>query len=152
MVEEMNRNLAIAITGIVVFAVVVASVLILTTWRIATHGRIKALGLEVFADPECSLIVSEINWGTIPQGGKSEVTLYLRPKGTVPCNFSMSTENYDPIEAQHFLTLTWNYNNATIQPNEVVEILFTLNASTDTWGIYDFSFDITLFAHETEGS
>lgn len=144
----MDRKTATIIASIVVVAVVVATVLIMSSWRIHTHGRIKALGLEVFADAECTLTVSEIDWGTIPQGGTSSVTLYLRPKGTVPCNFSVATELYDPPEAKEFITLTWNYDNRTVQPNEVVAVTLTCHIDTDTWGIYDFAFNVLLYAHE----
>ena len=45
------------------------------------------------------------------------------------------------------LTFSWNYENSTLQPNEVIEVIFSLQVDSEVSGIDSFSFDMILIAN-----
>ena len=143
----MNRKqvAALAITGIVITAVVVG-VIIYYRLRITGTGRITVIGLEAYADAECTKQVSAINWGEISPSGYSQATLYLKSTSNKPVNLTLTTENWSPSVAEQYLTLTWNYAGDVLQPSEVRAVIFTLSVSADVTGVTDFSHDMILTA------
>ena len=137
--------MALAIVGLVVTAVVVAS-LVVYVLRVRGTGRIKVVGLKAYADPEATKEVSAIDWGTIPAGGISQTMLYLKSTSTVPSNLTLTTENWDPSVAEQFMTLTWDYDGTPLQPAEIRAVTFTLRVSEDVVGITEFAFDLVITA------
>jgi hypothetical protein len=57
---------------------------------------------------------------------------------------SISTSNWSPSTASNYITLNWNYNGQTVNPNEYVSVTFTLTVSNSIAGVSSFSFDISL--------
>ena len=53
------------VAGVAIAAVLVAAAVVIYTWRVRTHGRIKAIGVGVYYDAACTQEVSEIDWGTL---------------------------------------------------------------------------------------
>jgi len=140
-----NQILAMAITGLIVTAIVVGAVAYYTL-RIRGTGRIKLIGVKAYSDAELTKEVAAIDWGTIAPGGYSQVTLYLKSTSTAPSNLTLSTEAWEPAVAQNYMTLTWDYDGSTLQPGEVRTVILTLKVSPDISGVIDFAFDIIITA------
>lgn len=133
--------------AVVVAIIVVAGLLIVVYTRIPTRGRIKAIGVKVYAGPDLTTEVSAIDWGTLEPGGGVEAYVWVKSLSNSPANLTIYTENWIPPEAESFLTLSWNIVTPyLIQPDEVVAVTLTLTVSGDIVGIDTFTFDIVIIA------
>ena len=115
-----------------------------TSRTISNSGAVKAIGVGVYWDDECTSPVSSIDWGIIEPGSSKDVACYIRNEGNSASTLSMNTSNWNPSSAKTYITLSWNYGGQSINPNEVVEVTFTLSISASIQGITSFSFDITI--------
>ena len=142
-----NRRLltTVALTAIIITAIVTAAI-VYYSLRIRGYGKIKTVGVDAYADLECTKIVSEINWGTIPAGGSSQTTLYLKNTGNYPINMTINTENWSPAVAADYMALTWDYDGTELAPDEVRGVILTLAVDSNIAGITDFQFDIVIRA------
>ncbi len=143
----MDKKVLTAVAvGALVVAVVVTAVVVYYSLRLRGHGRIITVGVGAFKDPQCTIPVGEVDWGDIPAGGSSQVTLYLKNTGNRNVTLSLSSENWAPSVAQQYLTLSWNYAGQLVQPNQSGPVILTLNASENVTGFTDFAFDIIITA------
>jgi hypothetical protein len=95
------------------------------------------------------------------------VTLYVESISNVQTKLSLQTANWTffnsanevvsgPNETTPYLNLTWNYNNASISPGQIIPITLTLSVTDSPTFINfladnrvtGFSFDITISATE----
>lgn len=111
---------------------------------LTSTGTIETIGVDVYTDFQCNIPLSSIPWGTLEPGESQSVTCYIKNEGDSPSTLSMYTSNWNPSSAEDYLTLSWNYDTTPIDPDEVVQITFTLTVSSDITGITTFSFDITI--------
>jgi len=112
--------------------------------RIVGRGTVKAVGVGVFWDSNCTDTVSFIDWGMVEPGSMNNVTVYVRNEGNVVANISLTTENWNPSNASGYLTLSWNYDGRQLGPQEVIPTILTLTVSASVHGIESFSFDIII--------
>mgnify|MGYP006270735257 FL=1 len=59
--------------------------------RIVGRGTVKAVGVGVFWDSNCTSPVSYIDWGMVEPGSLNNVTLYVRNQGNVVGSISLTT-------------------------------------------------------------
>jgi len=52
-------------------------------------------------------------------------TAYIINKGNTNLTLTMITENWNPINAKDSMNLTWDKENAILQPNNVMLVVFT---------------------------
>lgn len=135
-------------TPVVIIALVIAATLVgalvYFNYKISSTGRIKAIGVAVYADEAGTIPVTSIDWGTIPPGGESIATIYCKNTGNAPITMTMSTDNWNPTTAADYITLSWDYTNQIIAPAAILKVVLTLNVSPSVFGFTDFSFDITI--------
>jgi len=103
------------------------------------------LKLKVYQDAECTVALTEIDWGTLEPGDSENFFAYVKNLGDVPFTMTLSTENWDPTEAATYMTLSWDYANQTIQIDEVLPVTFTLTVHEEAEE-GNFSFDIVITA------
>lgn len=118
-----------------------------TTASFSSAGSIQiqtTTGIGIYSDNECVLDLTSVSWGTLEPGDMKNVTFYLRNEGDSPIIISLETSNWTPALATNYLDLSWNYQNETIDSNEVIQIKITLAVAPNIEGISDFSFDITI--------
>ena len=86
-----------------------------------------------------------------PGQARNSPTIYFRNEGQMPGNLLFSTSNWVlkglqnnslSQEYQRYFTLTWNYDNSTINVTEIRPIIFTLSISSNIRDVATFSFDI----------
>jgi len=121
----------------------VASPLV-TEKSISNAGSVKAIGVGVYWDENCTSEISFIDWGMLEPGLSENVTVHIRNEGNSVASLSMETSNWSPSNASNYITLSWGYSGESIDPDEVVRITFTLSISATIEGITNFSFDITI--------
>jgi len=128
----------------IVALTVLASGLTESSVRIVGRGTVKAVGVGVFWDSNCTTPVSYIDWGMVEPGSLNNVTVYVRNQGNVVASISLATENWNPSTASNYLALSWNYDGRPLNPLQVAQVAMTLNVSSSVQGIESFSFDIII--------
>jgi uncharacterized membrane protein len=69
--------------------------------------------------------------------------------GTVPVTLTLSTQDWNPIEASSYMTLSWDYAGAILNSTETMSTTLTLIVGPDVSGITEFQFNIIITATET---
>lgn len=116
-------------------------------YSIHNHGTITAIGVNVF--DASGMPLTSIEWGLVDPGSSNNFIIKIQNNGTVPATISFQTQDWIPIEASNYLTLSWNYTGAILNPQETIPITLTLNVAESIAGIPEFSFDIIITATET---
>jgi hypothetical protein len=115
---------------------------------ISNVGSVKAIGVGVYWDQNCTSAVSAIDWGILEPGSTKNVTLYIKNEGNTAISLSMTTSNWNPSNAFDYISLNWNYNGRVIKMSQVLQIMLTLSVSASIKGITSFSFDIIIIGSE----
>ncbi len=71
--------------------------------RIVGRGTVKAVGVGVFLDSNCTNPVSFIDFGMVEPGSMNNMTVYVRNEGNVAASISMATENWNLSNASDYL-------------------------------------------------
>jgi len=115
-----------------------------TSRTISNAGTVIAVGVGVYRDNGCTDPLSSVDWGTLEPGSSKKVTCYIRNEGNSVSTLYMYASNWSPSDASGYMSLSWDYGGQSINPDEVVQVTFTLSVSTSIEGITSFSFDITI--------
>jgi hypothetical protein len=118
----------------------------------STISNVGALNLSadigVYWDASFTERTSAIDWGTLDPGATKSFSIYIQNEGNNALTLSMSTSNWSPPTASNYLTMTWNYNGQTINPNEYIHITLTLTISASITGFNNFSFNLNIVGTE----
>ena len=117
---------------------------IVTDKTVSNVGSVKAIGVGVYSDENCTSEVSIIDWRMLEPGSSENVTVYIRNEGNSVASLSMDTSNWSPSNASNYITLSWDYGGVSITPGEVVQVTFSLSVSASIEGVTSFSFDIVI--------
>jgi hypothetical protein len=151
----LGRNeftVAVATLMLVLYASALSAVAqVASSWvrdrTISNVGSVKAIGVGVYWDPNCTDVVSAFDWGILEPGSTKNVTVCIRNEGNFVISLSLTTSNWSPSNASNYITLSWDYDGRSINPSEVVKVIFTLAVSASIEGITSFSFDITIIGN-----
>jgi hypothetical protein len=117
----------LAIAAIVVVGVFAA---ITSTRTIPSNGTIVGVNLGVYLDSSCTDQVFAINWTNVTPGSYVTQQVYIVNKGTADMTLSLSNGTWSPVEANEYLTLTWDKGTSTVvQPGVGNATLATLTLS-----------------------
>ena len=72
------------------------------------------LELQFFQDENCTIVLTEINWGSIDPGETKAFPAYVKNVGDVPFTMNLSTQNWDPADAEFYIDATWDYNGTVV--------------------------------------
>lgn len=119
--------------------------------RIPSSGTVYVvtLGIDVFWDETCTNAIAEIVWGTLEPGDVVSKTIYVKNSGNAAVVLSMVAENWLPIEAGNFISITWDAEESILSAGGVKMANLTMNVSSSIAGITDFSVDISIQGAET---
>jgi len=142
----MHKSQALAIYSLVASVLAVSAVMALLTTQktIQGTGSIKAIGLGVYWDLQCTNATSSLDFGQLEPGSSKNFNLYLKNEGNSALTLNMTSENWDPANATDYMTLIWNREGQQISPDEVIEFVITLSVSENVQGINSFSLDIII--------
>jgi len=135
--------IAIVILGCLIITVASAVYYSIT---VQSRGKIKGIGVGIYADAEASIVVSEIDWGILEPGESVDLTVYIKNEGNVVANLTLTTEAWTPPEAEESIGLTWDYDGTELDVSEIRCVTFTLAIDPSIIGINEFSFDIVVTA------
>ena len=115
-------------------------------YRSASSSRISSsANLEVFSDSACTQSLTSIGWGTVSSGNSVTKTVYIKNQGRYPLTLSLITTNWNPSNAQAFITVNWNRESATLMAGRTVSATLTLSASPSASGFTTFGFNVVIF-------
>jgi len=109
-------------------------------------GSIKGVGVGVYSDSTCSNPKSSIDFGLLEPGSQKDFTFYLRNEGNTNLSLSMTSNNWDPVEAGDYLSLTWDREGQQTYPGQVVSCVLTLSVSENIHDISNYIVTITITA------
>lgn len=142
-------TVAIATLMLVLYTLALSAVAQLnSSWTksrtISNMGSVKAIGVGVYWDQNCTNAVSAIDWGILEPGSTKNVTVYIRNEGNSIVSLNMTTSNWNPSNATEYITLNWDYNGQQLNPESVAKVTLILTVSANVTGITNFSFDIII--------
>lgn len=111
-----------------IVTVVILSTVIVTSLLIPSHGTIftKAVNCALYFDIEGTQPVTAIDWGINSPSSTTEITLYIKNTGNSPCNFTVTTDNWNPQISENYVILEADLFNITnVPPNIIVPVLLT---------------------------
>ncbi|MGB9854205.1 MAG: hypothetical protein ACPLRY_05295 [Candidatus Bathyarchaeales archaeon] len=134
---------AIAVIGLV------ASVLgaLVATQNFNNTATIKAVGVGVYSNSQCTVKVTAIDWGVLSPGETRTQTIYVKNEGNVPIVLSLSVGNWTPSEAS-VISVTWNRQGAPLAAGSSVSATLSLTVPASISGVTSFSFVITITGTE----
>jgi hypothetical protein len=157
----MKNGVARPISRNTLFAVLLISVLLVASTAAATYsvlsaqgkigssGRIVVIGVKVTAVGSNADLQS-IEWGDLSAGSTTTRQISVINNGTIPTTLSMSVDDWVPLIAQQYLTITWNYNSGTVlQPGSSQAVTFAINVNQYVTGVNAFTNTIYVMATQS---
>ena len=132
------------LVSVALFSTFAVTGLLTTSRTVVSSGTVKAINIEIYRDIECTQVVNEIQWGVIEPGASVTETVYIKNTGNAPLTLSMSSSGWDPGEAGVLITLAWDREGETIDPEVVVGATLTLSVSNPISSFTTFSFNIVI--------
>ena len=134
--------LLIIATGVILTATT-AGVLTVNK-AIPSTGTISTINVEVYSDSACSQPLSSINWGTLSPGATVTKTVYIKNTGNAQITLSMTTNNWNPMNANGPITIFWDKEGLTLASGQSTAAVITLRVSSSISGITSFSCNIVI--------
>jgi len=126
---------------------------ILQSYVVNNRGNIShvttVVGVSVFEDPQLNTIITEIDWGTILVNDKTvnttvTKTIYLQNTGNATGTYFLNTYNWDNINVESFIILSWDFVG-TLEPDVAVPVILTLTVLPNIpLSVTSFTFDIII--------
>ena len=114
------------------------------TQRIPNTARVKAIGVGIYKDINFTVPVTQIDWGIVEAGESKNFSAYVVNTSNVPITLSVATEDWSPVNASNFITLTCSYDGTEIAADGFVFVTFVLHINEEISGIDAFSFTIVV--------
>ena len=140
---------------VLVISTVALTILTMTTTgllsvnqTISSTGSVTAINVGVYSDSACTNELTALDWGTISPGTSETITIYLKNTGNARITLSMTTTDWTPANAEGQIELTWDKENANLNPNQETAATLTLSVSENIDGITNFSFNVVITGTE----
>ena len=140
------RKALVLIACLLCFALGSFSTIAVMQWtqRIPSSATVKAVGVGIYKDINFTVSVTQIDWGIVEAGETKNFSAYIVNRSNVPITLSMVTENWNPVNASNFISLTWNSDGTEIAMDGYVFVTFVLSIDQTISGIDAFSFTIVV--------
>jgi hypothetical protein len=139
------KKLAVVFIVVTVLAGLFFSFLI--SGRLVSARRVKSglvsapLDIGVYADNECTHVLTLIDWGQLSAGQAVSRIFYVKNLGKFPVELSLTTTNWNPTAANEAFTLSWNREGTKLLADQVTMATLTLTVSSKVNGITTFEMD-----------
>lgn len=113
---------------------------------LASGGSVRtSINLGVYSDSACTTVMGAVDWGPLAPGGTSAQTIYIKNTGGgLSLTLDMTTTNWDPIDANGPIAITWNREGTILQPGQSVSATLTLAVSPGIIGITSYGVQINI--------
>lgn len=140
----MKVKLAVFFIGLLFGFLFVSWALQTVEVRVSSVGQVKTVGLDAYEDANLTIPLTAIDWGTIEPSANKSVQIYIQSSSNAPIFLWLSTENWVPMNATSWISLSWDYGGSLLQPNESMALTLTLAISENVTNIQTFSMDIVI--------
>jgi len=110
--------------------------------RVPTRAQVKCVGVDVFSDANCTVRMTQIDFGFLDPGQTKNYSVYVKSQSNVEMTLTMTTEDWNPSNATAVVGLSWDCQGRQVSAGTVVLANFTLTMSQTTDGLSDFTFTI----------
>ena len=142
-----------------VFAIIIAAGLILAnansiygllaaSLSFRSTAIIKSPNIGVYQEKECLTETASVEWGLLEPGDQVSRTCYINNTGNIPLSLHITTEEWNPENANVYLNLAWNCTGTRMEPGEIISANITLTVSESIEDITSFSFNILIIGTE----
>ena len=138
--------IALLITGLAL--TVTTAAILSANQTVPLSGTINAVNLGVYTDSACTIPATALNVGATSPGASATQTVYVKNTGNVAETLTMTTGNWNPSNANTYLTLSWNRENTVLSAGSSIQATLTLTAAANTGSLTTFSCDVTLTGTE----
>jgi hypothetical protein len=145
--RNLTSNAVFIIVAAVALTVVAAGVLTFEH-RITNHVTLKAIGIGVYSDPQCTVCLTSLEWGLLDKGGTYFKTAYCKNTQNVPVTLTLAAVDFDPASTEPYITSSWNYSGQVLNPDQVIPVQFSLSIAVDFPYSGSFSFTSVVTAVE----
>ena len=142
--KRVSTVTVIALVAIGLILSFTTSGLLSVNQAVQSSGTVTSIGVGVYSDYGCTNILTNINWGTITPGESVTRTIYVKNTGDATITLSMTKTNWNPSNAEGYMTLTWNREGRTLDPDQMTTATLTLSVSEDISAVEAFSVDIVI--------
>ena len=111
---------------------------------IASTGTVKTVNVGVYWNQNCTETVTTIDWGMLEPGESKNITIYLKNEGNTPINLSLNTSNWNPAEAEKYISLAWTISGENLQPDQALPTTLVLSVKQNITDVTTFNFDIII--------
>jgi len=118
--------------------------------KIPSAGTILTINMQAYTDSACTQRCTQIDFGTLNPGGTSTKTLYLKNTGTTSIFLSLDVDNWNPVDAGVWLSLSWDRENQVLMSDESILATVSLSVDENIEVIEYFDFDIILLGTQVE--
>jgi len=121
----------------------------LATWtiyelipKVHSYGKIRVIGVQVYADAGLTQILDHIDWGVLDPGENRSQPAWIKNIGNDAQKLVMWTEAWQPVNASDWIFLSWDYGWTWIPANASIPVVFTLSVDSNIENITSFRFEI----------
>ena len=142
--KRLSKVAVIAITIAAIALTATTAAVLTINQNVSLNGSITAINLGVYSDSACTQTCTSLNVGTINPGGTGTQTVYIKNTGTISETLTMTTSNWNPANANTYLTLTWNQQNTVLPAGQTIQATLTLTAASNCGSLTTFSCSVTI--------
>lgn len=133
---------------LIIISVGVVGAVLYDYYYIDNNGSVKTIGCKVYEDRALTTLATSMDWGIIEPGDVETKVVYVKLDGNTPTKLLLYTDNFNPPEAQAYISVTWNVTGAYHPAGSVVPAEITLDLSSSVTEIIDFSFRTVIEASD----
>lgn len=111
-------------------------------------GAVATINVAGFQEAACINPLTTLTWDPINPGENASTLIYVNSTGTIPATLNLTTSEWSSANAEANVTLTWNLEGKTINPNSILEATLTLAVASDVEDLTTFSFTAIINAEE----
>ena len=133
--------LLVALLGIVAVAAV-------SQFAFNNNASVAVIEVTGYLYANSTGLLTDLDWDPIPPGENDTRIIYAISTGTIPAVLNLTTADWSSANAEANVTLTWNLEGETIDPDEVLEATLTLAVAADVVDLNTFTFVAVINAEE----
>ena len=118
------------------------------TFSISSAGMVTSVGIEVYADEQCTITVATINWGSLEPGEYVTRIVYVKSLSNVDTVLHLQTGDWNPPESSQHIDFAWDKEGYVLGPGEVAKATLMLQVSNQIENITNFGFNIVIIAEQ----
>ena len=141
--QKFSIGLIIAFIASGIIITTITTGLLTGSQIVPLSGTITTVNVGVYKDIGCTTNCTTLNVGTILSGETSEQIVYIKNTGTTPVTISMNVNNWNPTNANSYLSLSWNREDTILDPAETIQATLTLTTTENADDLSSFGCDLT---------